>query len=140
MGKTAGFLDHLEVVELTERDQVQRCDVLITEHHYLHDASLVGEHLRYAAIYRGQWLAVASWSAAARHLKARDAFIGWTHEQCRRRRALLANNARLLVLPGCPHANLISRFMRLMLARLSVDWERPWGHPIALVETFVDPA
>jgi hypothetical protein len=133
------ILDHLEVIELTERDQIQRCDAFITEHHYLHDASLVGEHLRYAAIYRGQWLAVASWSAAARHLKARDAFIGWTHEQCRRRRALLANNARLLVLPPGQHPNLISRFMRLMLARLSADWERRWGHSIALVETFVDP-
>ncbi len=133
------ILDHLEVLELTERDQVQRCDALITEHHYLHDASLVGEHLRYAAVYRGQWLAVASWSAAARHLRARDGFIGWTHEQCRRRRPLLANNARLLVLPGSQHPNLVSRFMRLMLARLSSDWERRWGHPIALVETFVDP-
>ncbi len=133
------ILDHLEVLELTERDQVQRCDALITQHHYLRDASLVGEHLRYAAVHRGQWLAVASWSAAARHLKARDAFIGWTHEQCRRRRALLANNARLLVLPPGQHPNLISRFMRLMLARLSADWERRWGHPIALAETFVDP-
>lgn len=90
------ILDHPEILELTERDQVQRCDALITQHHYLHDASLVGEHLRYAALYRGQWLAVTSWSAAARHLAARDAFIGWTLEQCRRRRALLANNARLL--------------------------------------------
>lgn len=133
------ILDHLEVIELTERDQVQRCDELIAKHHYLRDASLVGEHMRYVALYRGQWLAVASWSAAARHLAAREAFIGWTHEQCRRRRALLANNARLLVLPGNRHPNLISRFMRLMLARLSADWERRWGHPIALVETFVDP-
>lgn len=133
------ILDHLEVLELTERDQFQRCDALITEHHYLHDASLVGEHLRYAAVHRGQWLAVASWSAPARHLKAREAFVGWTHEQCRRRRALLANNARLLVLPPGQHPNLVSRFMRLMLARLSADWQRRWGHPIALVETFVDP-
>lgn len=133
------ILDHLEVLELTEPEQVQRCDELITQHHYLHDASLVGEHLRYAATYRGQWMAVASWSAAARHLKAREAYIGWTHEQCRRRRALLANNARLLVLPGTRHPNLVSRFMRLMLARLSADWERRWAHPIVLVETFVDP-
>lgn len=133
------ILDHLEVLELVEPGEVQRCDALITDHHYLHDASLVGEHLRYAAVYRGQWLAVASWSAAARYLRARDGFIGWTHEQCRRRRGLLANNARLLVLPGPQHPNLVSRFMRLMLARLSADWERRWGHPIALVETFVDP-
>jgi hypothetical protein len=29
--------------------------------------------------------------------------------------------------------------MKLMLAQLSQDWERRWGHPLALVETFVDP-
>src|SRR5467141_3142196 len=29
--------------------------------------------------------------------------------------------------------------MKLMLARLSQDWERSWGHPVALAETFVDP-
>jgi hypothetical protein len=124
---------------LTGREELARCDEIILEHHYLHSVSLVGEHLRYAFVYRGQWLAVATWSAAAFHLKDRDAFIGWTPEQCRRRRALLANNSRLLVLPDCHYPNLISRFMKLMLERLSADWQARWGHPIALVETFVDP-
>lgn len=132
-------LDHLRVVVLGNADEVARCDKLIVEHHYLHDATLVGEHLRYAVVYRGRWLALASWSAAALHLRDRDEFIGWNHEQCRRRRALIANNSRLLVLPGCQYPNLISRFMKLMLQRLSADWEARWGHPIALVETFVDP-
>jgi hypothetical protein len=132
-------LDHLQVVLLGDPEDMARCDRLITEHHYLHDATLVGEHLRYAVVYRGQWLALASWSAAALHLRDRDEFIGWTHEQCRRRRALIANNARLLVLPECHYPNLISRFMKLMLQRLSADWEQRWGHAIALVETFVDP-
>jgi len=26
-----------------------------------------------------------------------------------------------------------------MLGQLSVDWERRWAHPLAMVETFVDP-
>ncbi len=60
-------------------------------------------------------------------LRARDQFIGWTPEPCRRRRALIANNARLLVLPECPCPNLISRFMKLMLQRLCADWEQRWG-------------
>ncbi len=132
-------LDHLQVVVLCDAKEMARCDKLIVEHHYLRDATLVGEHLRYAAVYRGQWMALASWSAAALHLRDRDQFIGWTHEQCRRRRALIANNARLLVLPGSKYPNLISRFMKLMLQRLSSDWEERWKHPIALVETFVDP-
>ena len=133
------LLEHCQVRLLTRPDDHARCDKLIVEEHYLHDATLVGEHLRYALTYRGQWLAVATWSAAAFHLKARDAFIGWSAEQCRRRRPLIANNSRLLVLPQCHSPNLISRFTKLMLARLSSDWQEHWSHPLALVETFVDP-
>jgi uncharacterized protein DUF4338/DDE family transposase len=133
------ILDHLQVRLLTSPKDTARCDQLIIEHHYLHDATLVGEQLRYVAIYKGQWLALASWSGAAFHLKDRDEFIGWDFEQCRRRRPLLANNSRLLVLPECHCPNLISRLMKLMLGRLSQDWLERWGHPVALVETFVDP-
>ena len=133
------ILDHLQVRLLTSPKDKTRCDELIIEHHYLHDATLVGEQLRYAATYKGQWLALATWSGAAFHLKDRDEFIGWDFEQCRRRRPLLANNSRLLVLPECHSPNLISRFMKLMLGRLSQDWLECWQHPIAFVETFVDP-
>ena len=112
----------------------------MAEHHYLKSGQLVGEHLRYVADDRGQWLALAAWSAPALHLKARDRFIGWTEEQRRRRLPLLVNNSRLLVLPPCQCPNLISRFMKLMLARLSPDWEQNWGHPLALAVTFVRPA
>jgi Domain of unknown function (DUF4338) len=131
-------LEHL-TVRPVQPGEVARCDQLIVEHHYLKSAELVGEHLRYVATYKGQWLALATWSAAALHLKARDAFIDWTEQQRRRRLALLANNSRLLVLPDCHYPNLISRFMKLMLARLSEDWEQGWGHPLALAESFVDP-
>src|SRR6266545_804658 len=132
------ILIHLAVAPVPS-DQVERFDQLITQHHYLKSAQLVGQTLRYVATYRGQWLALASWSAAALHLKAREAFIGWSEEQRRTRLPLVVNNSRLLVLPtgACP--NLISRFMKLMLARLPADWEQCWGHPVALAETFVDP-
>jgi hypothetical protein len=133
------ILEHLQVRLLTSPKDKARCDELILEHHYLHDATLVGEQLRYGATYKGRWLALATWSGASFHLKDRDEFIGWDVEQCRRRLPLLANNSRLLVLPECHYPNLISRFMKLMLGRLSQDWLERWGHPLALVETFVDP-
>jgi len=133
------ILDHLQVRLLTSPKDTARCDELVVEHHYLHDATLVGEQLRYVATYKGRWLALATWSGAAFHLKDRDEFIGWDFQQCRRRRPLLANNSRLLVLPECHYPNLISRFMKLMLGRLSQDWLERWGHPLALVESFVDP-
>lgn len=132
-------LEHGHLRLLTSPEDIARCDEAIIQHHYLHNVTLVGEHLRYAFVYKGQWLAVATWSSAAFHIKDRDRFIGWTPEQCRRRRPLLANNSRLLVMPDCHYPNLISRFMKLMLEGLSEDWQERWGHPLALVETFVDP-
>src|SRR6266851_172079 len=120
-------------------DEVQRFNQLMAEHHYLRDGQLVGEHLRSVAEYGDQWLGLAAWSAPALHIKARDRFIGWNEEQRRTRLPLLVNNSRLLVLPPCRCPNLISRFMKLMLARLPQDWEQSWGHRVALAETFVDP-
>jgi len=124
---------------LVQPRDIQKCAQILLEHHYLHSAQLVGEQLRYAVVWKGQWLAVAAWSAAALHLKARDKFIGWTEEQRRQRLALVVNNSRLCVLPDCHYPNLVSRFMRLMLGRLSSDWQSTWGHPLALAESFVDP-
>lgn len=132
-------LEHAQIRLLSSPKDAARCDKLIIKHHYLHDATLVGEQLRYAITYKGRWLGVATWSGAAFHIKDRDEFIGWDFEQCRRRRPLLANNSRLLILPECHYPNLISRFMKLMLGRLSTDWLERWGHPLAMVETFVDP-
>jgi hypothetical protein len=131
-------LEHL-TVRLVPSTESTPFDELIVKEHYLKSAQLVGEHLRYVATDKGQWLALASWSAPALHLKARDAFIGWTEEQRRCRLPLVVNNSRFLILPDCHHPNLASRFMKLMLARLSQDWQEQWGHPVALAETFVDP-
>ena len=42
-------LDHLQVRLVTSPKDKARCDKLIVEHHYLKDATLVGEQLRYTA-------------------------------------------------------------------------------------------
>jgi hypothetical protein len=132
-------LEHFQVRLLTASDELARCDALIVEHHYLHNARLVGEHLRYAATYKGEWLALVTFSAAAYHLRYRDQFIGWSPEQRRRRLPLVVNNSRFLVLPDAHYPNLPSRLLKQVLGRLSDDWLDRWGHPVALVETFVDP-
>ncbi|MGH8755642.1 MAG: ISAs1 family transposase [Burkholderiales bacterium] len=131
-------LEHL-TVRLIKPQERQRYQALMEEHHYLHSHHLVGEQLCYVATFRGQWLALSSWCACARHLKGRDQFIGWTPEQCRRRRALIANNARFLILPEAHYPNLASRVMKWVLQRLAADWETRFRHPVVLAETFVDP-
>jgi len=114
-------------------------DQLVSEHHYLKNANMVGERLCYVAEYRGQWLALLGWSAAAYHVRARDVWIGWNDTQRRARLPLVANNARFCVLaaPG-QYPNLASQAMALNLARLSGDWQQAYGHPLVLVESFVD--
>ena len=133
------ILNRVEVILLGEdAAPCARFDALMEAHHYLHNSQLVGERLRYVAVCDGQWLALLSWSAAAYHLKDREAWIGWSETQRRRRLALLANNSRYCILPGGDCPNLATRVLALNLARLSADWEGVYGHPILACESFVD--
>jgi len=131
-------LAHLVVRPVTEVER-PRWKAEVTAHHYLKNATLVGEHLCYVAEYQGTWLALLGWSAPARHLRPRDAWIGWSHEHLAARRHFLANNARFVILAD-PHQlpNLASRALALCTARLSADWQARWGHPLVAVESFVD--
>lgn len=132
-------LDQVQVRLITPEEQA-RWDDLIATRHYLKNATLVGEQLRYVVTdAQGQWLALLGWSAAAYHLKGRDRWIGWSDEQRRRRLHLLANNARFLLLPEPGQLpNLASRALGLCCARLCEDWQAAYGHPILAVESFVD--
>lgn len=128
----------LELVE-NQKDKA-RCRGLLAQHHYLGDVRAVGEQLFYAIKDgRGQWLGVVVFCAASRRLRARDQWIGWTEEQRRRRLALVVNNSRFLLLPDQTVPNLGSRSLRLVLGRLSGDWQGRYGHPVLVVESFVDP-
>jgi len=52
---------------------------------------------------------------------------------------LVVNNSRYLVLPDRQrYPNLASRVLGLCLRRLSADWQAHWGHPVLVVESFVD--
>ena len=59
----------------------------MAENHYTKSAEMVGEQ-------RGQWMALLGWSAAAYHLKGREAWVGWDDNQRRGRLHLMANNSR----------------------------------------------
>ena len=59
------------------------------------------------------------------HLKAREAWIGWSVRQKKRRLPLAVNHSRFLILAGWHVPNLASRVMKLCLQRLSQDWTDP---------------
>src|SRR5260221_7295940 len=113
---------------------------LMVKHHYLKEHRMVGESLRYVAKLNGKWVGLLGWSSAAFHLRARDAWIGWTDLVRKSRRLLVACNARFVLLGDkASSSNLASQMLSLNLKCLSNDWQQRYGHPIALVETFVDP-
>jgi hypothetical protein len=133
-------LAQVQVRLLDGRQDKARAHRLLAKHHYLGDVQAVGEQLFYALTSGGgDWLGVLVFCAASRRLRGRDGWIGWTEEQRRRRLPLVVNNCRFLLLPEKTFPNLGSRSLRLALDRLSADWQERYGHPVVLVETFVDP-
>ncbi len=120
-------------------DELGQFNYYLEQEHYLESSTLVGEWLRYVAEIDGQWVALLTFSAAALHLKARERWIGWSPRQRARRLGLVVNNSRFLVLPQRQrYPNLASRVLGLVLRRLGADWQERWGHPVLVVESFVD--
>ena len=116
-----------------------RFDQLLEEKHYLHSARLGGQCLRYVVEWNGQWVALLTFSAPALNIKSREKKIGWSARQRARRLLFVVNNSRFLVLSDRQKfPNLASRALSLCLQRLSADWSERWGHPVLLVESFVD--
>jgi hypothetical protein len=125
-------------IELAHSQGNYLWDYLVHHHHYLGLPKLVGEHLRYLVYINGQVVACLSWASAAWKVKARDQFIGWDEERKRRNLHLIANNTRFLIPDWIRVKHLASRVLALSLRRLSADWQRIYGHPVYLAETFVD--
>lgn len=88
----------------------------------------------------GVWVGVVGFGSAALACRPRDEFVGWSSELQFRRLRYVTSNQRFCVLPAGRRQNAASAVMARTLARLSSDWVRVWGHPVVLVETFVDPA
>jgi hypothetical protein len=120
--------------------EVLRWRAHLARFHYLGDAALIGESLRYVAVLDGAWVALSSWGAAALHNGPRDRYVGWDEMTRRAKLHLVVNNVRFVMLPGQHPPHLASRVLGATLRRLSRDWEAVYGHPVVLAETFVDPA
>jgi len=112
---------------------------LMQEHHYLGALPKISETLWYVATFADQWVALLSFSAAALKCSARDRWIGWDFRHHYDRLKLLTNNSRFLILPDWHFPNLASRILSLCQKRLMADWQAVFGHPLVLIETFVDP-
>jgi hypothetical protein len=112
---------------------------LLRRYHYLGHRNCVGENLKYLARDRqGRPLACLLFGSAAWKAAARDQWIGWSNEQRGHHLSRLTNNTRFLILPWVRVPHLASHLLGQVTARLSADWQQQYGHPIALVESFVE--
>ena len=114
---------------------------LLHRHHYLGHRNCVGENLKYLVRDRADRpLACLLFGSAAWKTRARDAWIGWEAEQRRAHLFLLTDHTRFLILPWVRVAHLApdSSGLSQVTARLSADWQCKYGHPIDLVESFVE--
>jgi hypothetical protein len=126
-------------VRLLEEDERERFDELLERLHYLKSARVGGRSLRYVAELNGEWIALICFSGAAPHLAGREEWIGWSATQHARRLGFVVNNSRYLLLSDRHvYPNMGSKVLSLCLKRLSGDWERAWGQPVLVVESFVD--
>ena len=132
-------LSEVDVAVVGPEDEA-RFRALMQAHHYLGASAKVGATAWYVAHRRGEWLALAAFSASARKCRARDEWIGWDFRTQHGRLHLIANNARFLILPGRGVPNLGSRVLGLCARRLARDWPARFGHPLLMLETFVDVA
>lgn len=133
------LLDEVQV-RLIEKEERGRFDELMDAHHYLGSVQAAGRRLYYVATdAQGKWVGLMLFEAAARHLKHRDQWIGWTEAQRQRRLGLVVNNSRFCLFPKPSVPNLATKVLGLVLSRLSQDWKNHHGHPVLIVESFVDP-
>ena len=132
-------LTPVRVLPVANDAQAQLFRGLLQTHHYLGYSGPVGEHLRYLAWDRhDRPLGGLLFGAAAWRLACRDQFIGWRGTERAQGLSRIANNMRFLILPWVRVAHLASHLLGQASRRLSSDWQHHYGHPIALLETFVD--
>jgi len=113
-------------------------EALLRQYHYLGYRSWVGQNMQYLVGDRQpRPLACLLFGAAAWQCAARDRYIGWPIPVQAQNLHLLANNTRFLILPWARVPHLASYVLSQIAQRIGRDWQAKYGHPLYLLETFV---
>ena len=111
----------------------------IAQYHYLGYDRNIGENLKYfVKDNQGRTLACLAFGSAAWSCKDRDKFIGWDNKTRQQSLRYMTNNSRYLIFPWVKVPHLASHILSLMCRRISNDWMKKYGHPLFLLETFVE--
>ncbi len=136
-GKLKAFLPvQLKMVRRCPEEELW--NYLVYRYHYKSYKIIVGSHLKYLALINDTPIACLSWSSSIFRIRSRDDFLGWSQETKNDKIHFVANNSRFLILPWIRIKNLASHLLALCARTVSKDWQKFYGHPLYLLETFVE--
>lgn len=136
---SVGDLGSVLVAPVTEAEEIGLWNEYVSLYHYLGYHQPFGCSLRYFITSERGRLGCLLFSGAAKVLRERDHWLGWSTEERRRNLGYVINNSRFLVFPWVRVKNLASHALGQAARRLGDDWQQRWGYRPVVVETFVDP-
>ncbi len=111
----------------------------LSQYHYLGHRTTVGENMQYLiSDCSNRPLSCVLFGSAAWKTTSRDTFIGWDYKVREKNVNLITNNTRFLILPWIKVPHLASHILGKIAQRINEDWISKYGHPVYLLETFVD--
>jgi len=100
---------------------------------------MAGENMKYIVFDRNaNPLACILFGSPAWKVAPRDSFIGWDILARKHSLHLIANNLCFLILPWVRVPHLASHILGLIARRIRNDFVHKYGHPVYLLETFVE--
>lgn len=128
----------LQIRPAKDRGELDLFKCFLSLYHYLGFSGHVGENLKYMVYDRhDRPLACLLFGSSAWACGPRDDFIGWDRKNRSSNLCLTTNNTRFLILPWVSVKYLASHILSKVLKRIRDDWQSKYGHPLYLLETFV---
>jgi hypothetical protein len=127
------------IVAPVKRAELPLFKHLLSRYHYLGYSGTVGRNVKYMVFdSAGNPLACLLFGSSAWKSAARDNYIGWSAAAREANINLTTNNTRFLILPWVRAPHLASHILGQVARRIGADWLEKYGHPVHLLETFVE--
>ncbi len=136
--KNVNEIKTLELVLVSESEEMRIWNELMIEEHPLGAGPLVGRQLRYLIRSESGWLGGFGFAAPALQLADRDQWIGWSQEERQASLHYIVGMSRFLIRPNVDCRNLASKALSMSIASLAQDFEQRYGYRPLLIESFVD--
>lgn len=126
-------------VEPVDKAYLDLFKCLLSRYHYLSFSGTVGQNMKYMVFdKKGDPLSCLLFGSAAWKSAPRDEYIGWSRKAREANINLITNNMRFLILPWVKVPHLASHILGQVARRIGQDWVQKYGHPVYLLETFVE--